>query len=291
MSRIFVGNNKKFAYYCLTYGVNTIMNPSLPHTNKVEKIRADYDSTAEFYDARYKYIQYLKYSFLLPSLIDREVLPEVRIKGPILDSGGGTGLFLEFIDEFSLFLQGRESDDERVNALYEFTRFNLRESLKCYVIPTPRMCRVMVICDISYEMLRIASQNLQSSRNHGLVACDSTYLPFRDGIFSNAVAFTVFQNIDDVEHAIEEAYRILLDGGVLTTSLLKKTSNKLKFAMQLGKYFQEVSPIYVDRIVEEFQKLIVQSDKYSPFYNLEKVEDYFLTAKKNSGTKNETICV
>ena len=138
----------------------------------------------------------------------------------------------------------------------------------------------MVLCDVSFEMLRIASVNHTSSNLYGVVACDSTHLPFRKSQFPTITSFTVLQNIEETAHAVKEAFRVNSKEGIFGVSILKKGINKLKFAELLGKYFQEIKPVSYKEIWEDFQKMGFQSDKYSQFYDPVKVEDFFLIAKK-----------
>ena len=45
------------------------MKPSHSHSKKAEQMRNAYDGTSEFYDSRYRHIQYLKYGILLHQMI------------------------------------------------------------------------------------------------------------------------------------------------------------------------------------------------------------------------------
>jgi hypothetical protein len=65
-------------------------------------------------------------------------------------------------------------------------------------------------------------------------------------------------------------------------SVLEKSKNKLKFANLLGSYFNKINSVPFEEERVEFQKINVQSDKYSQFYDLAKVEDFFLTAKNKN---------
>jgi len=56
---------------------------------KKVRIKEDYDKTAEFYDSRYREVQYSKFQEMLANLV---------LKGKILDLGCGTGLLGEFLD-------------------------------------------------------------------------------------------------------------------------------------------------------------------------------------------------
>ncbi len=63
-----------------------IMNPH----NKKKTIRSKYNATADFYNNRYRNIQYEKYSRMLNSM---------ELKGMILDLGSGTGMLSDFLDK------------------------------------------------------------------------------------------------------------------------------------------------------------------------------------------------
>jgi ubiquinone/menaquinone biosynthesis C-methylase UbiE len=56
--------------------------------HKKERINEDYEKGAEFYDSRYRELQFEKF---------RIMLSEVELKEPILDLGCGTGLLQEFL--------------------------------------------------------------------------------------------------------------------------------------------------------------------------------------------------
>ena len=259
------------------------MKPSHPLFSKGEKIRDAYNKTAEFYNQRYKYIQYVKYGILLPKLIRIHSSSNCEILGPILDLGGGTGLLVEFLQMLSNYLKGHGTDDEKCDLILKFTRFLLLKQIKkeCTSFrPTP-----VIICDISFEMLNIARKNLDRSKQYGLVACDCSHLPFRDKSFSIATTFTLFQNVDEIGHAIEELFRIMSNGGTLGISQLKKQSNNLKFAGLVSSFFSEITPVHYEDNLAEFQKHIVQLDKYTHFHDLANVEDFFIIAKKIAGNK------
>ncbi len=244
-------------------------------------MRKAYDGTSEIYDSRYRHIQYLKYGILLHQIINIQKLPQIQIRGLLLDNGGGTGLFLEFLQNLSVFLTGNLEKDEKTNDILEFTCYLTKKkygtSLISLILPPT------VICDISFEMLQMAQKFQDSTKLYGLVSCDSAHLPFRHSQFSTITAFTVFQNIENINKAIEESHRVLADQGCLGISILKKSYTKFQFAELLGKCFDDIYPVNFDEEWGDFQKMIVQNGKYSQFYDLEKIEDFFLTAKKLEG--------
>ena len=99
------------------------MKPPLLHSKKAEHMRNAYDGTSEFYDSRYRHIQYLKYGILLHQMVNLQKLPQIQLMGVILDNGGGTGLFLEFLQSLSSFLAGNPGNDEKIDLILEFTCF------------------------------------------------------------------------------------------------------------------------------------------------------------------------
>ncbi|MEW6070241.1 MAG: class I SAM-dependent methyltransferase [Candidatus Thermoplasmatota archaeon] len=66
--------------------------------DKKERIKIDYNKTAEFYNSRYKEIQYEKYRIAFSS-------PYISINpnSKILDLGCGTGLLFDFLKERNLY--------------------------------------------------------------------------------------------------------------------------------------------------------------------------------------------
>ncbi|TFG20475.1 MAG: class I SAM-dependent methyltransferase [Promethearchaeota archaeon] len=254
------------------------MKPSPLDSKKAEQMRNAYDGTSEYYDSRYRHIQYLKYSILLHQIIKIQKLPQIQLRGLVLDNGGGTGLFLEFLQKLSKFSIRNSEEDEKINQILEFTCYLI--SKKYRTTPISLIFPPTVICDVSFEMLQIARKFQDSIMLYGLVSCDSAHLPFRPSQFSTITAFTVFQNIENINKAIEESHRVLVDQGCLGISILKKSYNKFRFAEMLGKCFDDIYPVNFEKERGDFQKMIVQNGKYSQFYDLEKVEDFFLTAKK-----------
>ena len=150
--------------------------------NKIEKIRNDYDKTSNFYDKRYKNIQYLKYAFLLSKLfkISKKVSKKVSKKASknilknisetqnnltislselILDYGGGTGLLFEFLRDLKKVLYdiqvGQVNLDEIEQDLLPFLLLSVYILLKGEIFDSKieLIMPNMLICDISYGML------------------------------------------------------------------------------------------------------------------------------------------
>ncbi|MBN2155205.1 MAG: hypothetical protein JW776_04125 [Candidatus Lokiarchaeota archaeon] len=266
------------------------MKSPKPHLSKEEKIRDAYDESAIYYNSRYQIIQFLKYGIMLPKLIHIPSLPSVEIKGPILDVGGGTGLFLEFLDLLSLYWRGEYVKDEKIRKILEFTSYYIMRITG--IKPVSLVHNLMIICDISFNMLLHARSLRNDTALRGLVACDCSHLPFRNKFYLTLIAFTVFQNIKNTESAIYQFFRTIQDLGTVGISILRKHSNKLEFVNLLGTYFEQIQPITIENIIEKLQKSNGQFDKYSPtsiLHELECVEDFFLSAKKPQGKENEII--
>ena len=132
------------------------MNPTrfTLHNEKVEKMRTEYDTTASFYDERYRHIQFLKYGIVLQKILNTKSRMNMDQMGPILDAGGGSGLFLEFLKQFSDFLKDFPVKDERIHLILEFTRFLFRDTIKS--LDWSIFEKPIILCDISFEMLHIA---------------------------------------------------------------------------------------------------------------------------------------
>ena len=253
------------------------MKTILPHSKKSEQMRNAYDGSAEFYDSRYQVIQYMKYAILFQKLIEVHNTSKVTLRGPLLDIGGGTGLFLTFLKDGEKFLERSTSNDEKIDQILHFAWFMLESTHA--LDPSSIEVDPIIIGDISFNMLQVARKNNTSSMLYGLVACDSANLPFRTSQFPTITAFTVFQNISDIRKALKETSRVIMDDGQLGISILKKQYEKFHFAHLLADFFQDISPVPFQENWEKFQNKIVQNGKYSQFYDLEKNEDFFLIVK------------
>ncbi|MCP4762733.1 MAG: hypothetical protein GY870_13220, partial [archaeon] len=134
--------------------------------NKTEKIRNSYDKTADFYDARYEPIQFIKYSLLLPKIWDIKIYKNkktITFLEPILDYGGGSGLFLKYLGLISIFFKKQHKID-KINKIYG----NLSTELlllfehisKEYGISSELekdiefLTPSFILCDISYQMVK-----------------------------------------------------------------------------------------------------------------------------------------
>jgi len=74
-------------------------------TNKLKEIKKAYDNSSDFYNLRYKEIQFKKYNFALTN---------IKLDGKILDLGAGTGLLSKYIHNDIISL------DVSINMLNKF---------------------------------------------------------------------------------------------------------------------------------------------------------------------------
>ncbi len=77
-------------------------------------------------------------------------------------------------------------------------------------------------CDISHEMIKVASCKLQVARDNKihLTTTDGGVLPFKDNSFDMVASNLTYQWLLDLKAAFLEAYRVLRPGGVFTFSTL-----------------------------------------------------------------------
>jgi ubiquinone/menaquinone biosynthesis C-methylase UbiE len=152
--------------------------------DKKNKIINDYNSSAQFYDKRYRAIQEEKYKI---------VLNRYNLNGKtILDLGCGTGLLFEYLCKLG-------SDQAML-------RYNY------------------VAVDISWNMLlKLKSKTLNvKNKKISLLLSDVENLPFRDNVFNSIFSITTFQNLPCIEEGIRELIRVSARVGNLKFSILKK---------------------------------------------------------------------
>ena len=178
------------------------MKNQLRNSNKKKKIIGNYNSSAPFYDKRYRLIQEEKYLKTLDNLF---------IKGKkILDAGCGTGLLFEFI-------------------------------LKSGVIQNELRCHYVAI-DISLKMLTEFKSKLLKLKEKPkvfLILSDIENLPFRDNSFNLIFSFTSFQNLPSHTEGFHEICRVGLEGGDLKFSILRKKLELPTLISILKPYLEE----------------------------------------------------
>lgn len=268
--------------------------------DKTQKILGDYTKSAEFYNSRYNSIQNIKFSLLLPKLISNA--GKFLFNGPFLDYGGGTGLLLKFLSGFYHYLDKSISVNEKLHETFDdeeiihFERFLMylttkkRDQIGNYFFPS------IVLCDLSRKMLNecknyIRSSNLANITEKfcGLVECNGENLPFREKSFNTITAFTVLQNLNDIERGLEEIARISKDKSAIGITILKKWGKKLKFIELLSSFFKGIKSVFVNEdLIEEYISVIknLENKNIALFdtqmvENIKKTEDYFFYILKN----------
>ena len=142
--------------------------------NKKKEIIIKYNSTSDYYERRYKEIQYNKYKFVLNSY---------TVGGKIiLDAGCGTGLLYDFI----------------INSLEQ-----IKTAFYSYIA-----------IDISINMLKIfKSKNFNKDKKIGnkinLILSDLENLPIRSNIFNSVFSLTSLQNLPHIIDGVKEMLRVV----------------------------------------------------------------------------------
>lgn len=177
--------------------------------DKKKEIIHKYNSTAHFYNERYKEIQLQKF---------KRVIKKDLIKDKIiLDAGCGTGLLFQYIIEKFL----------HKNKLF----FNY------------------IGVDISWEMVRIFKNNRlvkneNAKKKINILLADLEHLPFKDSSYDCLFAFTSLQNLPDIFKGLEESLRILKDHSYFCLSILRKKINKDELLNFINTYTMDFS--YID---------------------------------------------
>ncbi|MFX1392623.1 MAG: class I SAM-dependent methyltransferase [Promethearchaeota archaeon] len=184
--------------------------------NKKKEIITKYDSTSDYYEKRYKEIQYQKYEIILENY-------DLRDKY-ILDAGCGTGLLYDFI-------------------------INSMEQIKTGYFS-------YIANDISINMLEIfKSKNFNRDkkiRNQlNLILSDVENLPFRDNIFNTVFSLTTFQNLPHID-GVKKIFRVLKKDADIRFSILKKNLdfNKLSSILKPKIYdFQIIDNETIEDVI------------------------------------------
>ncbi|OYT37852.1 MAG: SAM-dependent methyltransferase [Desulfurococcales archaeon ex4484_58] len=144
---------------------------------------AKYDVTSSSYDQLYREEQFLKYKYVF---LEKK-LPLGKI---ILDVGCGTGLLIEFLDEYGL------------------------DKYEKYICVEP-----------SFSMLNLLMEKNIIDHRILLVIGYGEYLPIIDNSVDNVFLFTVWDNVVDKEKLLNEVLRVVKPGGYVLISSLKKVNN------------------------------------------------------------------
>ena len=127
-------------------------------------------------------------------------------------------------------------------------------------------------CDISHDMLKVASCKLQVARDKKihLITTDGEILPCKNDTFDIAASNLTYQWIDNLEGSFREAYRVLKPGSVFIFSTLGPRT------------LQELKSCYTEA-TERFNK-----DGLPPFINFSGQET-IISALKGAGFDNISI--
>ena len=190
--------------------------------NKKKEIIIKYNSTSDYYERRYKEIQYNKYKFVLNSY---------TVGGKIiLDAGCGTGLLYDFIIH---------SLEQIKTAFYSY-----------------------IAIDISINMLKIfKSKNSNKDKKIGnkinLILSDLENLPIRSNIFNSVFSLTSLQNLPHIIDGVKEMLRVVKEDADIKFSILKKNLDLNKLISLLKSKIFELQ-ILNKEIVED---VIIQGKK------------------------------
>ena len=161
------------------------MKPLNKDSEKKKNIIAKYNSTASFYDDRYRKIQKEKYKILFRNC-------NLNYK-TILDAGCGTGLLIEHVLNLNID--------------------NLKKKVKYIGI------------DISWKMLMNfcdKSKKIKDIEDINLILGDIENLPLRQDSFNVIFSITSLQNLPVIKKGLGELIRVGRKNSLLKLSILRK---------------------------------------------------------------------
>jgi ubiquinone/menaquinone biosynthesis C-methylase UbiE len=191
--------------------------------NKKKGIISKYDTSADFYDNRYRAIQEEKYHIVLENFDLREKT--------ILDIGCGTGLLFEYL------LNSKEN----------------HHILKSKYIAL----------DISWKMMlkfKNKSLSLHNKPNVLLVLSDMENLPFRNNSFNLIFSLTSFQNLPLISNGIRESLRVSEDESIFKFSILRKKLKLDEVKDLLEPFVKDLKVINKEHIEDVIVQGIVRKE-------------------------------
>lgn len=159
---------------------------------KIHKIRDLYNATSSIYEARYTSLQIKKYNAV------RHYLS--KIKGKIIDLGCGTGLLLNYLQNY---MNGKKA--------------------------------TLVGSDISDKMILYAINRRYRKIQPRFLLFNAEYMPIKDNILDVILSFTMLQNVQNPKIVIHEIFRTIKENGIIIISTLKKAFNSENFIHYLKK--------------------------------------------------------
>lgn len=176
-------------------------------TSKRKRILKKYNSSAPYYERRYKSIQYNKYF---------QLFSEFKLEGKIiLDVGCGTGLLTNFINE-------NKCNGKKI----PFT---------------------FVGVDISNKMLDKFNEKKDNldilSNKINLIQADLEHLPLRSNSFNTLISITSYQNVPNIKQGVYESIRASKSKAEAYISVLKKGVNKSQFLDLIETQVEDIKVI------------------------------------------------
>lgn len=151
-----------------------------------------------------------------------------------------------------------------------------------YSIPFAQQGCIVTGIDISDEMLEIARQKvIDQQLNLNFIHMDANALHFSENTFDRIYSMGVLDFVDDLEHAFEQAYRVLKPGGKISIAVVNRDSawgkrymdseyNKGKvYAHACFKNLDELMRIHPEEIIGSGECLFVPPDAEESEFTLE----------------------